>query len=183
MPAPDSPEEIRYGLRRTSVASILVAESATGVVAILMQEGSDPVGLVGQLERHLPKAHLVLDEAGVADTVATVVEFIEDPNANLDLPLDIRTTPFQRRVYDEILTIPFGQTSTFAVIAARIGSPKAVRAVGNACSRNPLEWAIPCHRVLRSDGSWSGGSEWGDRRQATVVTREAVAVAQRNRSG
>jgi AraC family transcriptional regulator of adaptative response/methylated-DNA-[protein]-cysteine methyltransferase len=75
-----------------------------------------------------------------------------------------------------MLAIPFGQTTTFAEIAARIGAPKAVRAVGNACASNPLEFAIPCHRVLRSDGSWSGGGPWGDRRQRTIVSREAAAV-------
>ena len=103
--------------------------------------------------------------------------FVEDPRENLTLPLDIRGTDFQRRVWEAVSEIPFGRTTTFAEIGRVIGAPKAVRAVGNACSRNPLEFAIPCHRVLRGDGSYSGGSEWGDRRQETIVQRETASAS------
>jgi AraC family transcriptional regulator, regulatory protein of adaptative response / methylated-DNA-[protein]-cysteine methyltransferase len=114
--------------------------------------------------------------------MAAVIRFVEAPTANIDLPLDIRGTDFQRRVYREMLAIPFGQTRTFADIAAQVGAPKAVRAVGAACSKNPLEFAIPCHRVLRSDGAWAGGGAWGDRRQRAIVTGEAAAAAMANRT-
>ena len=108
--------------------------------------------------------------------VERVVAFVEDPREDLTLPLDIRGTDFQRRVWEAVSKIPFGRTTTFADIAREIGAPKAVRAVGNACSQNPLEFAIPCHRVLRSDGSYSGGSAWGDWRQETIVQREAASA-------
>jgi AraC family transcriptional regulator of adaptative response/methylated-DNA-[protein]-cysteine methyltransferase len=101
------------------------------------------------------------------------VSFVESPRANIALALDIRGTEFQRLVWAAVMKVPFGETSTFAQIAREIGSPHAVRAVGNACSQNPLEFAIPCHRILRSDGSYAGGSAWGDRRQSTIVQREA----------
>jgi AraC family transcriptional regulator, regulatory protein of adaptative response / methylated-DNA-[protein]-cysteine methyltransferase len=99
------------------------------------------------------------------------------------LPLDIRGTDFQRRVWAAVERVPFATTTTFAEIARQAGSPNAVRAVGNACSRNPLEFAIPCHRVLRSDGSFSGGSPWGDHRQSTIVGREAARAASRRAKG
>jgi AraC family transcriptional regulator of adaptative response/methylated-DNA-[protein]-cysteine methyltransferase len=170
-----APDEIRFGLGHTSVGSILVAQGDQGLVAIIIQERPGMKQLVAQLAERFPRARLIRDEAACRAEVAAVVDFVEDPHANLSLPLDIRATEFQRRVYEEVLTIPFGETTTFSAIAARIRSPKATRAVGNACTRNPLEFAIPCHRVLRADGAWSGGGAWGDRRQATIVTRERAA--------
>ena len=110
--------------------------------------------------------------------VEAMINFVEDPHGSLTLPLDIRGTDFQRRVWEAVGRIPFGRTTTFLEIARAIGVPRAVRAVGNACSQNPLEFAIPCHRVLRTDGSYSGGSAWGDRRQETIVQREAAPRAQ-----
>jgi AraC family transcriptional regulator, regulatory protein of adaptative response / methylated-DNA-[protein]-cysteine methyltransferase len=171
-----SAEQIRFGLGVTSIAALLVALSPAGLVAIIIREHPDADAQIAELERRFPDAHLVRDDEGTKAEVAAVVNFIEAPTGNLELPLDIRGTDFQRRVYRRVLAVPFGQTTSFADIAAGIGSPKAVRAVGNACSNNPLEFAIPCHRVLRRDGSWSGGSTWGNRRQCTIVTREAVAA-------
>jgi AraC family transcriptional regulator of adaptative response/methylated-DNA-[protein]-cysteine methyltransferase len=175
-------EQIRFGLGRTSLAALLVAVGPTGLVAIIIREHPDADAQIAELERRFPNAHLVRDDEGTKAEVAAVMDFVEAPSGNIELPLDIRGTDFQRRVYRQVLAIPFGQTASFADIAARIGSPKAVRAVGNACSNNPLEFAIPCHRVLRSDGSWSGGTPWGNRRQRTIVTREAAAAASANRT-
>ena len=171
---------LRFATGRTSVGSILVAVSRDRVVAVLVQESDDASFLVAALDRRFPRAEL--REDANLPALQSVLAFVEKPEENLALPMDIPGTPFQRRVWREIRKIPFGTTTTFAAIAARVGSPRAIRAVGNACARNPLEFAIPCHRVLRSDGAWAGGSAWGDRRQSTLVLREAEAVATRPRS-
>jgi AraC family transcriptional regulator of adaptative response/methylated-DNA-[protein]-cysteine methyltransferase len=170
-------ELIRYGFARTSVAALLVALSAKGLVAVLMRERPDEGALEGELRRRFPRAELRRDDGGTRKAVDAVVGLVEEPNGNAGLPLDVRGTDFQQRVWAAVARVPFGQTTTFAAVAREAGAPRAVRAVGNACSRNPLEFAIPCHRVLRSDGSWSGGSPWGDRRQAVVVGREAAGAA------
>lgn len=170
-------ELIRYGLGQTSIAAILVAASDKGVVAILIREHPGDEALVEALRVRFPRAELRHDRTWTHEIVEAVVSFVEDPRGNLALHLDIRATDFQRRAWKAVSKIPFGRTTTFLEIARAIGAPKAVRAVGAACSQNPLEFAIPCHRVLRSDGTYSGGSEWGDRRQETIVQREAAAGA------
>jgi AraC family transcriptional regulator of adaptative response/methylated-DNA-[protein]-cysteine methyltransferase len=166
-------EVIRYGFGQTSVGTILVAESDNGTVAIAIRERPDEDALLATLRARFPHAALRHDRTGTRKAVEAVVGFVEDPRGNIALPLDIRGTEFQRRVWAAVMKIPFAKTTSFAEIARKVGSPRAVRAVGNACTQNPLEFAIPCHRVLRSDGSYSGGSTWGDRRQSTVVRREA----------
>jgi AraC family transcriptional regulator, regulatory protein of adaptative response / methylated-DNA-[protein]-cysteine methyltransferase len=176
-----SGELIRYGVGQTSIAAFLLALSDKGVVAILIQEHPGNEKLAAALRARFPRAELHRDHAGTREMVESAVNFVEHPRKNLALPLDIRGTDFQRRVWGAVSKIPFGRTTTFLEIARAIGAPKAVRAVGNACSQNPLEFAIPCHRVLRSDGSYSGGSEWGDRRQKTLVEREVATRANSNR--
>ena len=171
-----SPELIRYSFGQTSIAAFLIALSDKGVVAIVIREHLDDETLVEALAARFPCAELRHDGSGARAMVDAIVGFVEKPSKNLAVPLDIRGTDFQRRVWEAVLKIPLGGTMTFADIARAIGVPKAVRAVGNACSQNPLEFAIPCHRVLRSDGSYSGGSTWGDRRQKTLVQREAAAL-------
>jgi O-6-methylguanine DNA methyltransferase len=167
---------IAFDFLSTSIAELLVAASAKGVVAIIMREQRNDVALVDELQRRFPAASLQHAPVSLKKWTRKVERFVEHPLANLVMPLDIRGTEFQRRVWSRVLEVPFGRTTTFAAIAAAVGSPRAVRAVGNACTKNPLEFAIPCHRVLRSDGSFSGGSEWGDRRQATMVKREHDAT-------
>lgn len=167
--------DIRYGVGLSFIGSVLVAARGGPVVAILIGEDPDPGQLVDHLQRRHPEARLVRDDETCQAYVARVLAFIETPTSNLDLPIEIQGTAFQKKVWQAVRAIPFGQTSTFSEIARKIGAPRAVRAVGNACSNNPLELAIPCHRVLRSDGSVSGGSAWGDRRQRTLITREANA--------
>jgi AraC family transcriptional regulator, regulatory protein of adaptative response / methylated-DNA-[protein]-cysteine methyltransferase len=166
-------ETFRFATGTTSVGSVLVAMGHHALAAVIIQEGNDTRSLVATLRSRFPRAGLRPHQTMPA--LRAVISFIERPRTTLALPLDIRGTPFQRRVWNEVLKIPFGNTTTFAAIARRIGSPTAVRAVGNACSRNPLEFAIPCHRVLRSDGSPSGGSAWGNHRQSTLLMREANA--------
>jgi AraC family transcriptional regulator of adaptative response/methylated-DNA-[protein]-cysteine methyltransferase len=163
---------IDFDFLSTSIAELLVAKSKRGVIAIIMREHRNDVALADELRRRFPRATLKHAPRALAEWTKKVRHFVEHPLANLVMPLDIHGTEFQKRVWGCVLDVPFGQTSTFAAIAAKVGSPRAVRAVGNACTKNPLEFAIPCHRVLRSDGKFSGGSEWGDRRQATIVQRE-----------
>jgi AraC family transcriptional regulator of adaptative response/methylated-DNA-[protein]-cysteine methyltransferase len=166
--------DVAYATAKTSVGSVLVAVDSYQVVAVLIEEGSTANLTINQLLQKFPQAKPSIKRT--RRFLLKVTEFVEAPKANLALSMDIRGTPFQLAVWREILKIPFGETTTFAEIARRIDAPKAVRAVGNACSHNPLEFAIPCHRVLRSDGSWSGGSAWGNFRQSTVVSREAEAI-------
>jgi AraC family transcriptional regulator of adaptative response/methylated-DNA-[protein]-cysteine methyltransferase len=170
-------EVLRVGLGQTSITAIAVALSKDKVAAIAIREKRDDEALLTQLRKQFPRAELVIDAKGTRDVIRKIVAFVERPDGNLNLPLDIRGTDFQKRVWKAVMKVPFGRTTSFAKIAEQTGSPRAIRAVGSACTRNPLEFAIPCHRVLRSDGSFSGGSAWGDRRQEAIVRREAASVS------
>ena len=168
----DQSPDIRYGFGKSSLGRILVASSDKGVVSILI--GDSNAQLVEDLQSRFPKAHLRHDEPEAAGFVKAVVDYVEGPSNGLaDLPLDIRGTTFQKRVWKSLLDIPAGETRTYTEIAQKIGSPKAIRAVGNACSTNNLAFAVPCYRVLHKDGSLSGGYHWGDDRQREMIEREA----------
>jgi AraC family transcriptional regulator, regulatory protein of adaptative response / methylated-DNA-[protein]-cysteine methyltransferase len=162
--------ELHFAIAECSLGSILVAQSERGVCAVLI--GDDPERLVRELQDQFPKAVLRGDEKGFEDTVAKVIALIESPATELDLPLDIRGTAFQRRVWKALQQIPVGSTATYADIARKIHAPKAVRAVAQACASNALAVAIPCHRVIRSDGALSG-YRWGVERKRTLLDREA----------
>jgi AraC family transcriptional regulator of adaptative response/methylated-DNA-[protein]-cysteine methyltransferase len=136
--------------------------------------GDDPLQLARDLQDQFPKADLVGDESGYEDLVAQVIGLIERPGVGLDLPLDIRGTAFQRRVWQALQQIPVGTTASYADIAKEIGMPKAVRAVAQACGANTLAVAIPCHRVIRNDGTLSG-YRWGVERKRALLEREAHA--------
>ena len=131
----------------------------------------DPNALAHDLQDKFPHAHLIGADRDFEQLVAQVVGFIEAPALGLDLPLDVRGTAFQQRVWQALRDIPAGSTTSYAEIAARIGSPKAVRAVAQACAANSLAVAIPCHRVIRSDGSASG-YRWGVERKLALLERE-----------
>jgi AraC family transcriptional regulator, regulatory protein of adaptative response / methylated-DNA-[protein]-cysteine methyltransferase len=163
---------INFAIGECSLGSILVARSARGVCAVLI--GDDPLLLVRNLEDQFPKADLIGDESGYEDLVAKVVGLIEKPGVGLDLPLDIRGTAFQQRVWKALQQIPVGSTASYADIAKMIGMPKAVRAVAQACGANLLAVAIPCHRVIRNDGGLSG-YRWGVERKRALLDREAQA--------
>ena len=163
-------EEIKFAVGQTSLGAILVASSKKGVAAILL--GNDPDNLVRNLQDRFPRAHLVGADRDYEALVARVVGFVEAPRIGLDLPLDVRGTAFQQRVWLALQEIPAGATVSYAEIARRIGAPKAVRAVAGACAANNLAVAIPCHRVVRSDGSLSGYA-WGVERKRVLVDREA----------
>jgi AraC family transcriptional regulator, regulatory protein of adaptative response / methylated-DNA-[protein]-cysteine methyltransferase len=164
--------DIRFAIGQCSLGAILVARSDRGVCAILL--GDDPQALAHELQDRFPRARLVGDDAGFECWVAQVIGFVETPGVGLDLPLDIRGTAFQRRVWQALRCIAPGQRASYAEIAERIGSPKAVRAVAQACGANALAVAIPCHRVVRSDGALSG-YRWGVERKQALLQREAQA--------
>ena len=163
-------EEIHFAVGQTTLGAILVASSQKGVASILL--GDDPGELVRNLQDRFPKAHLVGADRNYETLVAQVVGFVEAPNLGLDLPLDIRGTAFQQRVWQALQAIPPGQTASYADIAWRIGSPRAVRAVAGACASNNIALAIPCHRVVRTDGSLSGYA-WGVERKRALLDRES----------
>jgi AraC family transcriptional regulator of adaptative response/methylated-DNA-[protein]-cysteine methyltransferase len=162
---------IRFAIAACSLGSILVAASERGVCAILL--GDDPDALARELQDRFPKAELIGGDGDFERLVADVVGFVEWPALGLDLPLDIRGTAFQQRVWRALRDIPVGETASYAEIAEAIGAPKAVRAVAGACAANPLAVAIPCHRVVRTDGALSG-YRWGAERKRALLAKEGA---------
>jgi AraC family transcriptional regulator of adaptative response/methylated-DNA-[protein]-cysteine methyltransferase len=160
---------IRFAIGQCSLGAILVAQSARGICAILL--GDDPERLLRDLQDKFPQAQLIGGDRGFEKLVAQVVGFVEAPALGLNLPLDIRGTAFQERVWQALREIPPGATVSYADVAARIGSPKAVRAVAQACGANAIAVAIPCHRVVRKDGDLSG-YRWGVERKRELLSRE-----------
>jgi AraC family transcriptional regulator, regulatory protein of adaptative response / methylated-DNA-[protein]-cysteine methyltransferase len=161
--------EIRFAIGECSLGSILVASSERGVCAILI--GDDPEALSRTLEDRFPRAQIIGGDAKFEELVAKVIGFVEAPAIGLDLPLDVRGTAFQHRVWHALREIPAGKTASYADIAKRIGAPKAVRAVARACAANPVAVAIPCHRVVRTNGGLSG-YRWGVERKRALLERE-----------
>ena len=166
---------IRFALGQCSLGAILVAQSQRGICAILL--GDDPDMLLRDLQDQFCKAQLVGGDAAFEKLVAQVVGFIEAPALGLNLPLDVRGTAFQERVWQVLRELPPGTTASYAEIAQRIGAPKAVRAVAQACGANSIAVAIPCHRVVRRDGDISG-YRWGVERKRRLLQREAEALAE-----
>lgn len=161
--------EIRFAVGQCSLGAILVAQSHKGICAILL--GDDPDALARDLQDRFPHAELIGADPGFEQWVAKVVGFVEAPALGLDLPLDLRGTAFQERVWQALRSIPAGATATYAQIARMIGAPTSSRAVAQACGANPLAVAIPCHRVVRSDGALSG-YRWGVERKRQLLERE-----------
>ena len=161
--------DIRFAVGQCSLGAILVAQSERGVCAILL--GDDPHQLVCDLQDQFRKANLIGADAEFEQLIAKVVGFIEAPAIGLDLPLDVRGTAFQERVWQALREIPVGSTASYADVAQRIGAPTSMRAVAQACGANRLAVAIPCHRVVRSDGNLSG-YRWGVERKRQLLERE-----------
>jgi AraC family transcriptional regulator, regulatory protein of adaptative response / methylated-DNA-[protein]-cysteine methyltransferase len=161
--------DIRFAIGECSLGAILVAASEIGVCAILI--GDDPDALARDLQDRFPRAKLIGGDAAFERLVAKVVGLVEAPAVGLDLPLDVRGTAFQQRVWQALRDIPAGRTLSYADLARRIGAPKSVRAVAQACGANPLAVAIPCHRVVRNDGALAG-YRWGVERKRTLLERE-----------
>ena len=165
---------IRFALGECTLGCVLVAGSERGICAISL--GDTPEELLAELKRRFDRAQLVGDDTQFAAHVARVVGFVTDPRQGLgDLPLDIRGTVFQQRVWQALRRIPVGTTASYAQIAADIGLPRAVRAVAGACAANKLALAIPCHRVVRSDGSLSG-YRWGIERKRVLIDAESAVT-------
>jgi AraC family transcriptional regulator, regulatory protein of adaptative response / methylated-DNA-[protein]-cysteine methyltransferase len=161
---------VRFAVGQCSLGAILVAQSQRGICAILL--GDDPDRLVRDLQDQFPKAEIIGCDGEFEQLVAEVVGFIEAPAKGLYLPLDVQGTAFQERVWRALREIPPGTTVSYAEIAERIGSPKAVRAVAQACATNHIAVAIPCHRVVRRDGDLAG-YRWGVDRKRELLRREA----------
>lgn len=165
--------EIRYALRKCTLGLMLVANSSKGICAVSFSD--DQKELLLDLQDNFPTGKLIADDAAVEPVAAKIATYVDQPKATYDLSLDICGTAFQKRVWEVLATIPHGKTVTYTDIAKKIGAPKAVRAVANACGANKLAVLIPCHRVVRSDGSLSG-YRWGVDRKRVLLEREGVSI-------
>lgn len=169
-----NPLEIRFATGHCTLGAILIAATPRGLCAVLL--GDEPGALVHDLEQRFPRARLLCVDDGLEQRVAQVIALVEQPRPGADLPLDIHGTAFQQRVWKALCRIPAGKTASYAEIARRIGAPRAVRAVAQACAANALAVAIPCHRVVRTDGELSG-YRWGIERKRALLEREAGRAA------
>lgn len=163
-------ETIRFAVAQCSLGAILVAATERGICAVLI--GDEPEPLVHDLQGRFPRAELIGAEPGFERTVAQVIGLVEAPRVGLELPLDVRGTAFQQRVWQALREIPPGRTVSYAELAERVGLKDGARAVAGACAANPVAVAIPCHRVVRTDGSLSG-YRWGIERKRVLLDREA----------
>ena len=162
---------IKFAVGKCSLGHILVAQSERGICAI--QLGDEPATLLEELQDRFPNAQLIGGDKNFENVVAQVISFVETPDQGLNLPLDIRGTAFQQRVWQALTEIPLGTTASYTDIAKRIGAPKSFRAVAMACAANNLAIVIPCHRVVRNDGSLSG-YRWGIERKQKLLTSESL---------
>ena len=170
---------IRFAIAQCSLGAILVASTDVGICAILM--GDDPEALARELQDRFPNADLVGAERDYEAVVAQVIGLVEAPETGLDLPLDVRGTAFQQRVWQALRTIPAGRKVSYTELAAMVGAPKSVRAVAGACAANAIAVAIPCHRVVRNDGALSG-YRWGVERKQALLEREHEREVVRERA-
>jgi AraC family transcriptional regulator of adaptative response/methylated-DNA-[protein]-cysteine methyltransferase len=170
---PNMSPTMTFGIGQSALGKTLVAKGAKGVTAILFGESDDDMR--ADLKRRFPAAALIRDDAALGDELAEVATLIETPANGLRIDLDMQGgTPFQQRVWKELRNIPLGETATYGQIAERIGSPKAVRAVGTACGANNLSVAIPCHRVVHGSGK-QAGYHWGVARKNLLLNKEMNA--------
>jgi AraC family transcriptional regulator of adaptative response/methylated-DNA-[protein]-cysteine methyltransferase len=167
-------EAIRAAFADCPFGRLLVGATDKGVCFIGFAEPDE--ALMGDLRRRFPRADVVADDASLAATVRAVLDFLEEPKQALDLPLDLRGTAFQQRVWQTLRRIPAGETRTYAELAAMTGNPRAVRAVARSCATNPVSLAVPCHRVVGSDGSLTG-YRWGVPRKKALLEKERVTAA------
>jgi AraC family transcriptional regulator, regulatory protein of adaptative response / methylated-DNA-[protein]-cysteine methyltransferase len=169
IPANDPHETLCFAIGNSLLGNVLVASSSKGLVSVMIDD--DRAVLIEQLTANFPDAVLrAVDDDRLTDRV---IALIEKPALDVDLPLDIRGTPFQQKVWAALRAIPAGVTTTYSALTGCIGELKAVRAVASACAANKLAVVIPCHRVLRTDGSLSG-YRWGMQRKRALIDREAV---------
>ena len=162
-------EAIRFSIADSSFGSVLVAESDKGVCAVLINRARQALGI--ELQKHFPRALLQKKKPASTSWVAKVLSVIENPARTIDIPLDIRGTLFQQQVWKSLREIPAGSTASYADIARKLNKPKAMRAIAGACAANLIAILIPCHRVIRSDGSLSG-YRWGAACKKKLLQRE-----------
>jgi AraC family transcriptional regulator, regulatory protein of adaptative response / methylated-DNA-[protein]-cysteine methyltransferase len=167
-------ETVRTALADCPFGRLLVGATESGVCFIGFAEPDD--ALMGDLRRRFPKARIVQDDAALTGTVEAVIDFIEEPKAALSLPLDLRGTAFQLRVWEALRQIPPGETRSYAELARMVGNPAAIRAVARSCATNPVSLAVPCHRVVGSDGDLTG-YRWGVPRKRALLARERALAA------
>ena len=173
-PKPAATEILFYVTAACALGKVLIARSAKGVCAILL--GDDDRELEADLAVRFPKATLVANAAANRDDLAKVIRFMHEPSQRLDIALDMRGTPLQRRVWETIRNIPLGKTVSYMQLARLINGAYplvAARVVANACAANPIALAVPCHRVVRSDGSLAG-YRWNLRRKRELLNKEAM---------
>lgn len=161
---------IRFAVGQCSLGAILVAATERGVCAVTL--GDEPEPLVSELEQRFARATLVGADPAFEALVAQVVGLVEQPRVDVRLPLDVRGTAFQQRVWAALTRIPAGETRTYTQLAVELGAPRGARAVARACATNPVAVAIPCHRVVRADASLAG-YRWGIERKRELLAREA----------
>ena len=162
---------ITYAIGQSAIGKVLAARSHIGVCAILI--GSDAEALEQDLASRFPGKVLVEDKAALSNDLAAIARFIETPGAGLDLPLDMRHgTPFQQRVWEVLRAIPCGATIAYTALARHLGQPNGARAVATACAANAIALGIPCHRVVRTDGTLSG-YRWGIERKRALLDKES----------
>jgi AraC family transcriptional regulator of adaptative response/methylated-DNA-[protein]-cysteine methyltransferase len=162
-------EEVRFAIKKSPLDLLMVAATERGVCMIAL--GEDEAKLTRRLQAEFPEAAVARDEAGLGAYVEPILRHLSGKLPHLALPIDIRATAFQRRVWQELQRIPAGETASYREVARRIGKPKAVRAVANACASNPVALVIPCHRVIRANGEL-GGYGWGPKRKQALLARE-----------
>lgn len=164
-------QTIRFGIGECSLGSILVGATDKGICLLTMSD--DPQELVEDLQERFKNANLIGGDKQFEKWMAKVISFVDRPSKSFDLPLDIQGTAFQKRVWEALRTIPFGKTATYADVAKKIGKPTSMRAVANACGANNIAVIIPCHRVIRTDGTISG-YRWGVERKKRLLINEGI---------
>ena len=164
-----APGQILFAIGHSALGLMLVGLSNKGICLISL--GDDPKPLIADLRKRFPNDETIKTDLSENPIFSKVFDFVESPGPEIPFPIDLRGTDFQQQVWSALLQIPFGKTSTYTEIAAQIGRPKAFRAVAAACGANPVAIAVPCHRVLRSDGSISG-YRWGKNRKKQLLERE-----------
>ncbi|MGH8479575.1 MAG: methylated-DNA--[protein]-cysteine S-methyltransferase, partial [Gammaproteobacteria bacterium] len=174
LPVRSEPIMITMAIEREPASALFVTEADRWAAVVRRDPAADPETLVCDLEDRFPKARLIGGDTQFEQLVANIVGFVEAPALGLDLPLDVRGTAFQQRVWQALREIPAGSTASYSEIAGRIGAPKAVRAVAQACASNLIAVAIPCHRVVRNDGGLSG-YRWGVERKRALLDRESAS--------
>ena len=167
-------ESITYGIGQSTLGTIVIATSNSGVVAVLI--GDKPAPVIEDLQARFPKAHLLRDDQMHVSQISQLVDYIEFARKDVDFDLDLRGTEFQKTVWQAVRKLGIGETTTYTELARAIGSPKAIRAVANACSINPFAFVVPCHRVLHKERALSFAPHRGDDRQRPMVAREAKAM-------